>query len=90
VPERADAGLGRLEAALAAVVAAAPARDKLRAAQKARKLARGPLAEVLEAGVRAQFISESERKLVLDAEAAREAAIAVDAFGEVREPSHAL
>jgi acyl-CoA dehydrogenase len=90
VPERTDAGLGKLEAALAAVTAAAPVREKLRAGQKARKLARGPLSEVLEAAVRAQFISESEKKLVLEAEAAREAAIAVDAFGDVREPSHAL
>ena len=70
-----------IEAALEAVLAAAPARDKLKQAQRAKKLPRKltgePLwAAALEAGV----VDASEVELLRAADRARDSAIQVDAF----------
>ena len=84
-PESSQPGLGALEYALDKVMASAPIKDKLRTAQKARQIPRGMAAAVLEEAVAKQVISEAERQTLVESEAARDAAIQVDAFGEVRE-----
>ncbi len=81
VPSAAEHGLGEIEAALAAVVAAGPAREKLKNAQRAqtlpRKLAGEPL---LEAALKANVLDAREAELVRAAEQARDRAIQVDSF----------
>jgi acyl-CoA dehydrogenase len=80
VPEDEDWGLGRLEAALEAVVAAAAADGKVRAALRAGTLTRAP-AETLAGRAReAAVIDDDELALLLAAEKARDAVIAVDVF----------
>ncbi|MCK6446470.1 MAG: acyl-CoA dehydrogenase [Planctomycetes bacterium] len=80
LPPASDPGLGRLEAAQAAVLAAQPARNKLKEAAKQKKLAARGSTELLDAAVAAGILSEEERKLVEAAEIARRDAILVDAF----------
>ncbi len=87
LPPPGEPGLGELEAALAAVVAAAPVREKLQRAQRAKSLPRRSggeelYSEALKQGV----IVPLEAELVRTAERLREAAIQVDAF----EPSGEL
>lgn len=81
VPSFAEQGLGEIEAALAAVVAAAPARERVKNAQRAqtlpRKLAGEPL---LAAALAANVVDAREAELLRTAEQARERAIQVDAF----------
>jgi acyl-CoA dehydrogenase len=79
VPGDRQAGIATIEHALESVIAAQPVREKLRKAQREGKLTKASISEMLEAGLRAAVITESERNLVLSAEGAREAAIRVDA-----------
>jgi acyl-CoA dehydrogenase len=80
VPEGEDQGLGRLEQALAAVVAAAEADGKVRKALRDGALQRAP-AETLAARAHdAVIIDDDEFALLLAAEKARDAAIGVDVF----------
>jgi acyl-CoA dehydrogenase len=85
VPRGDEPGLARVEIALAAVVAALPVRAKLKDAQRAKKLPRKLeftelVAKAREAGV----LDAAEVELVRKADAARQAAVLVDAF----EPQH--
>jgi len=80
IPPPDEPGLGRLEAALDKVVAAAPAEAKIRAAVRARTLPRRPDATLLSRAAEAGAISEMERKLVEEARAARQDLIQVDSF----------
>ena len=74
VPSAQEDGLGRLEATLKKVVSARPIKAKLRDA--ARKGANGSLEDAVAGGV----ITCEERQRLLDADAARNDAIQVDAF----------
>ncbi len=74
VPSAQEDGLGRLEATLKKVVSARPIKAKLRDA--ARKGANGSLEDAVAGGV----ITCEERQRLLDADAARNEAIQVDAF----------
>jgi acyl-CoA dehydrogenase len=80
VPPPDEAGLGRLEAVLDQVVAAAPAEAKVRAAVRARTLARRPDGTLLDRAVEAGVISATEQRLIQDARAARTDLIQVDSF----------
>jgi acyl-CoA dehydrogenase len=79
-PPADEAGLGQLEAALAAVVSARPVERKLKDALRARKLEREPAHELAQRALAAGVIDSGELKLLAAAERAREAAVAVDAF----------
>ena len=85
VPRDGSPGLATLERALAAVVRAAPVREKLRAAQHEKRLARGPAAALLDEAQRSGVLSAAEAELMREAEAAREEAIQVDAHGPSRD-----
>jgi acyl-CoA dehydrogenase len=90
VPQGDEPGLARVEAALAAVVAALPVRAKLKQAQRAKKLPRKLefdelVAQAREAGV----LDAAEVELVRKADEARKAAVLVDAFEPQREPAAA-
>ncbi len=80
LPEVGEPGLGRLEAALTAVVAAAPAVAKLRTAQKAGKLPRASPQEVLAAAEKSGVIDARESEQLKRSESLRADAIGVDAF----------
>ena len=81
VPPPSEQGLGELEAALAAVIAAAPARDKLKQAQRARQLPRKLTGEPLfTAALEAGVVSTAEAELLRAADRARDSAVQVDAF----------
>jgi acyl-CoA dehydrogenase len=80
VPEGDEPGLARLERALDAVVAAQPAREKVKDAQRAGTLPRGAPASVLALAVERGAISERECDLVRAADAARDEAVQVDSF----------
>ena len=80
VPPPGDPGLGRLEAALGKVVAAAPAQQKVKSAIRARKLEREPEGTLLDRAVAAGVIERSDGCLIREAEAARDDAIQVDEF----------
>lgn len=80
VPPPSDPGLGRLEAALGTIVAAAPAQQKLKSAIRARKLAREPEETLVERAVQAGVIDAGEARRLREAEAARNDAIQVDEF----------
>lgn len=80
VPHPGDPGLGRLEAALGKVVAAAPAQQKIKSAIRARKLERDPEETLLERAVASGVIGKAEGCLMREAEAARDDAIQVDEF----------
>jgi len=79
VPSRDELGLGQIEAALEAVLAAREARDKLKDAQRKGKLPRGTSA-VVELALAEGLLSAAEAQSIRAAEKAREEAIAVDAF----------
>ncbi len=80
VPEAGEPGLGRLEAALDRVVAAAPAEAKIRGALRAARIARAPEDTLVDRARDAGVLSEEERRLVLEARAARNDIIQVDSF----------
>jgi acyl-CoA dehydrogenase len=81
VPPPAEHGLGEIEAALATVVAAAPARDKVKQAQRSKGLPRKLKGEPLwAAALEASVIDASEAELLRAADRARDSAIQVDAF----------
>ena len=79
VPRADELGLGKLETALAAVLAARDARDKLKDAQRQGKLPRG-VANVVELALAEGLISAADAQAIRVAEKARDEAIGVDAF----------
>ncbi len=81
VPPASEPGLGELEAALAAVVAAAPAREKLQRAQRAKTLSRHAAGEeLLSAALQQGVLAPGEAELLRAAARARDEAIQVDSF----------
>ena len=80
IPPATEPGLGRLEAALDKVVAAAPAEAKVRAAVRARRIERGPAATLVDRARGAGVISDSEHGIILEAREARDDLIQVDSF----------
>ncbi len=86
VPPPDDPGLGRLEAALDKVVAAAPDVLKVKAAVRAGTIAREPEGTLLERAAKASVIDESGLKRIREAEKARDDAIQVDEFEPRRKP----
>jgi acyl-CoA dehydrogenase len=81
VPPATEPGLGQLEAALAASLAAAPAERKLKDALRAGRVPAAPEHDLLERAVAAGALSEVERATIEAGERARDEAIAVDAYG---------
>jgi len=79
-PSTDEPGLGRLEAACAKVLAAAPIEKKIKDAVRAKRLRDVAGCELLEEARRAGVITEAEQRLACDASAAREDIIQVDAF----------
>ncbi len=90
VPPPDDPGLGRLEAALDKVMAAAPATQAVKTAMRAGKLAREPEDTLLERAVSAGVIDAAALKRIRDAEKARDDAIQVDEFDPRQEPRQAV
>lgn len=84
-PASTEPGLGALEAAFAKIQAADTVESTVRDAVRQKRLERKPKATLMDRALEAGVIDESERKLVEEAEAARADAVAVDAFGEIRE-----
>jgi acyl-CoA dehydrogenase len=80
IPGPDDLGLGRLEAALDAAVAARSPRKKVKDAQRAGKLPRGAELSVLDEAVQHGLLSEIERDLVIKASVSRDEAVKVDDF----------
>ncbi|MDE0890741.1 MAG: acyl-CoA dehydrogenase [Planctomycetota bacterium] len=80
IPGPEDLGLGRLEAALDAAVAARAPRKKVKDAQRAGKLPRGAELSVLDEAVQHGLLSEIERDLVIKASISRDEAVQVDDF----------
>jgi len=80
VPKQGQFGLPLYERALAATLAAEPARKKLREAVKARKLARAAEAELYEPALKAGLLTEAECKALREAAATRWEAVQVDEF----------
>jgi acyl-CoA dehydrogenase len=84
VPPSDDPGLGRLEAAFARCQAALPVEAKLREALRAKRLAREPAGELADRAFAAGVITVEERRLLTEADRARDDAIEVDAFHDLR------
>jgi acyl-CoA dehydrogenase len=80
IPPADEPGLGRLEAALAKVLAVAPIEARVRDAVRAGRLDPIPERTLAARALAAAVITEAEAKALDDAEAAREDAIQVDAF----------
>jgi acyl-CoA dehydrogenase len=80
VPPEGEVGLGRLEAALDRAVEALPVEAKLRDAVRAGRLDRAPGDELADRGLAAGIIDAAEREKLRRADAARDEAIAVDAW----------
>jgi acyl-CoA dehydrogenase len=80
VPNDPRDSVGRIEAALAKVIAAEPVEEKLRAAIRSGRLRPQDSESVLVEGVRQGVIQKHEEELVREAEALRREAITVDAF----------
>jgi acyl-CoA dehydrogenase len=80
MPEESDEGLGRLLKAFRLTTEAEPVRNKIRAAQKARKLGRGKVEEIAAEAAQQGVISDAELALLNDATAACMLAIEVDVF----------
>jgi acyl-CoA dehydrogenase len=80
VPDENDPGLGRLESALKLVVAAAPARKKMKSAVREKKIPRGTEAAMAEACVTAGILTEVEARAVAAGAVARNDLIQVDSF----------
>jgi acyl-CoA dehydrogenase len=79
-PDANEPGLGVLDAALRAVVAAQPARDKIKEAQKRKELPRGAPSQWIDLAREKGVLSQSEADLLRTAERARDAAVQVDSF----------
>jgi acyl-CoA dehydrogenase len=75
-----EPGLGKLEAACAKIVVAAPIERKIKDAIRAKKIKDVDGCSLLEEARRAGVITEAEQRLACDAAAAREDIIQVDAF----------
>lgn len=80
VPLDPTSALGRLERALLLCTDVEPVMKKLRAAVKAGQLPKARPEQLLDQASEAGIITDSERRLVRDAEAARLEAITVDSF----------
>jgi acyl-CoA dehydrogenase len=80
VPEAGELGLGRLEHALELTAAARPVIGKLRDAVRAGTLPDQATPELLDAAIAAGVVTPEERRLVIEAEAARDDAIQVDDY----------
>jgi acyl-CoA dehydrogenase len=80
VPAAVEPGLGMLEDALAKVIAARPVLDSVKAAVRARKLARRPTITLLDRAEAAGVITAEEREIAAKAQKARAVAVAVDDF----------
>jgi acyl-CoA dehydrogenase len=83
LPPPQEIGLGRLEAALAACVAARPAEAKLREAVRGGRLDPSPRSTLAERALAAGVIGGEERQLLAAAERGRAEAIEVDAFDDL-------
>ena len=79
-PQEADLALGRLEAALERVVAAEAARQKVRQAVRKGMVPAHPVETLAERAKDADLIDAEELQRLTEADAARDAAIAVDVF----------
>jgi acyl-CoA dehydrogenase len=80
IPDAAEDGLGRLEAALSQVVAAQGGRDAVRAAVRRGILESAPDDTLIDRAVSLGIINDDERRRLDEAEAARDAVIQVDSF----------
>lgn len=87
VPPAERPGLGLLEASLEAVLAARPAQEKLKQAQRDKKLPRSS-PQLLDQAVLEGVLNETEASMLRDAHNARAAAIAVDSFEDLGEATH--
>jgi acyl-CoA dehydrogenase len=79
-PPADEPGLGHLEAALAKAVEALAVEAKIRSAVRAGRLDRAPGSELADRALEAGVISAEERKLIHEADEARDEVIRVDAF----------
>ncbi len=79
-PDFGEPGLGTVEAALQAALAARGVRKKLREAVHAKQLDKEPAVTLVDRAVDAGVLDAKERELVRAAAKMRDAAIAVDAF----------
>jgi acyl-CoA dehydrogenase len=89
IPPTDELGLGRLEHALARVLAARPAQEKLKQAQREKKLPRRH-PDLLQEAVLAGVLTEDDCDKIRDAEQARNEAIQVDAFEHLGATTHAV
>ncbi len=80
VPQDTTSALGRLEHALQLCTDADPVLKKLKDAVRQGRLPKARPAQLLDQACDSGILSEAERRLVQDAEAARSEAIAVDSF----------
>ncbi|HEY7373994.1 MAG TPA: acyl-CoA dehydrogenase, partial [Polyangia bacterium] len=83
VPSPQEIGLGRLEAALVACVAARPVESKIRDAVRAGRLDASPRATLAARALAAGVIGGEEQRLLEAAERGRAEAIEVDAFDDL-------
>jgi len=84
LPPPSEPGLGLLEETLGLVVRASAVEKKVRTAVREKRLEKKPTATLVERAVAAGVISEAERRQVEEADAARDAAVAVDDFERAR------
>ena len=80
LPPQSELGLGRLEWALGKVLEGARVHDTIKQAVKAKTLERKPKATLVQRALEAGVITDADAKTLAEAEAARDQAIAVDAF----------
>ncbi len=80
IPKDNEPGLGTLEATLKKVLAARQVEVTMRDAIRQDRLEKKPAATLLDRALEAGIISDGEKRIVMEAEAARDDAIAVDAF----------
>lgn len=80
IPDLTEEGLGKLEATLAKVHAAAPVKKKLVAALKQKTLMKAAPVALAEAAVKAGVITAKEHKLLLDAAKAQDESVQVDYY----------
>jgi acyl-CoA dehydrogenase len=80
VPSDPTSALGRLERALQLCLDVEPVHKKLREGIKAGKLPKARAEQLLDTACERGILTEAERKLARDAEAARAEALAVDSF----------
>ena len=82
VPPEDERGLGVLEDALAKVVRAQAVHAKIGEAVEAKRLERKPADTLVERAHAAGIVTDGDRAVIAEAEAARSKAIAVDAFAQ--------